>query len=100
MPLVIGVPLEKDFFVMDERFVIIDVPSEKSFKIKHIGEHMDRIFEINDLCSVQVLPEVKISSGPNCIRGEIARVLIDAPRHINVARGNVYRRMHRDKVIN
>jgi hypothetical protein len=79
---------QEDFFVGDIRFVIEAIHSDSSFRLRRVGD--GRIFEINVSRAIEILPGVFASAGHRS-QTTLARIAIDAPRHVCVLRGRKYR---------
>lgn len=85
MALVLSLKVEQDFYVGEERFVVTAIFSPTSFALAH--ERSGRGFRITDAKASEVFPDVFVSAGEKP-EAMIARVAIEAPRHLLIIRGD------------
>lgn len=88
MALIIGIPEKGDFYVGEQRFVLEEILSSSSFRIRL--EDGGKEFHITDRRAQEVFPEVFVSAGSKSSSG-FAKIVIDAPLSIRILRGEVYR---------
>jgi hypothetical protein len=90
MTLAIGVAVREDFFVGHTRVVVEEIISPVHYKLKVVGNGIDHMFTISDEYAEEILPQVRVSVGKRGSAGK-ARLAIDAPRNIEILRGELYR---------
>lgn len=88
MALILGLKKNSDFFVEDERFVLTEIRAANDFDL--VNENTGRRFTITDAEATEVVPDVLISSGDYAF-GQV-HVVIEAPRAVQIARGDAKRR--------
>ena len=91
MALTIGVAVGGDFYVNHTRVVVEKILNPTTCILKVIGSCIDAEYTITDQYSVEIMPEVRVSSGN---RGSMdkARLAIEAPRNkYKILRGDLYR---------
>ena len=89
MALVLSMRERQDFYVEDERFVVEQVYSDTHFRIRR--DSTGQVFDVTDEKATEIMPDVMVSAGdkqPNVL----ARVAIEAPRTMIIARGDNYRK--------
>jgi hypothetical protein len=89
MPLVLQLVPGDDFYIGEQRYLLIDIASSGAFTIEREAD--SKKFELVDGHPVLLEPEVYASVGT---RGQanLARVCIDAPAALRVLRGDLRRR--------
>jgi len=94
MALVIGVPEGRDFYINDTKIRVTKVVNPTKFEITVLTPAMDYKYVITDgeatlLDKFDWNKDVRISAG---LRGSdtLARVVVDAPKEIEVLRGDLY----------
>lgn len=105
MGLIIGVERGQDFFVGDTQVIVTDIFSERSFRLTVVRDGGDEHFEVDDSKKVAILHSEKFVPGEGMVsrplvwaqagnRGSkvMARVMVDAPRNIEILRGHLYRK--------
>ena len=85
MALVLSLRKGDDFYVGDERFVVLAIHSPTAFSLMH--ERSKNTFQIGDAKAIEVYPSVFVSAGEKP-EAMIARVAIDAPRSLLIVRGD------------
>jgi hypothetical protein len=88
MPLVLSMQQNQDFFVGDARFVLTDILSATQCRLRRMSDRRD--FDIDDRKATEIDPEVLVSTGEWHSASKI-RIAINAPRHILVLRGDMWR---------
>ncbi len=88
MPLVLSLRVGQDFYVGDEQVVVHKVHDPRRFELRVACT--DRVFGISDKEAVEIFDDVFVSAGDRPQNG-LARVAIDAPREIEILRGERYR---------
>jgi hypothetical protein len=86
--LVMSLAKGQDFFVGDDCFVVDEVHDATSFTVRQLST--GRQWCVQDSRSWEVLPDVFLSAGESR-QAMHARVVVDAPRSIQVLRGERYR---------
>lgn len=92
MPLVLSLKEGDDFWVNDQQVVIDQIENGSKFAVRVDGS--DRPKEITDAKAREVLPDVFVSAGGFYKYGMV-RVVIEAPRSIEILRGDRYRKQKR-----
>jgi sRNA-binding carbon storage regulator CsrA len=87
MPLVLSLREGQDFFVDEERFVVLKIEDIERFTLR---SDSGRTHKINDTMAEEVLEDVFVSSGLTMQAG-VARVAIEAPHDVLILRGDNYR---------
>jgi hypothetical protein len=89
MALVLGMNLEKDneIWIEDLLITIDKILNPKQTQITVHGKYMTQQLVINDLRYIPVTTDVKMMLGTDTNRDGFCRVLVDAPRHISIDRG-------------
>ncbi len=85
MALVLSLKVGQDFYVGDERILVLDIFTPTSFALIH--ERSGRVVRVSDARASEVLPNVFVSAGEKP-EAMIARVAIDAPRSMLIIRGD------------
>lgn len=88
MPLVLSLKEGDDFWVNDRQLVVDRIADGSHFTLRVEGE--DRPKEITDTKAREVMTDVFVSAGGFYKYGMI-RVVIEAPREIEILRGDRYR---------
>lgn len=85
MALVLTMRKNSSFYVADQKVTVTDILSEDHVVLKTDGA----VFDVTDERSVEVLPDVFVSVG---VRGQLdmARIAIEAPRHLTILREDKY----------
>jgi hypothetical protein len=92
MALVLTLREGDDFYVEDQRFVVLEIYSQTSFRLNKEGHCT---YEVTEYEGIEVIPDVFVSSGDYYQNG-VVRVVIDAPRSVLILRGAKYREMTND----
>lgn len=92
MPLVLSLKEGDDFWVGDRQLTVDQIESGSKFSLRLDGS--DRPKEITDAKAREVLPDVFVSAGGFYKYGMI-RVVIEAPRSIEILRGDRHRQRQR-----
>jgi hypothetical protein len=79
----------EDFFVNDERFVVERVTSPTAFIVRRDKDGVE--FSLSDGHSHEILPQVVAAVNLRG-QGNLARLDLTAPRSVNLATGENYRR--------
>lgn len=87
--LVIGVKLGESFYIDDVPVHVTRIESDNRFFVK--VDKSDEELEITDEESVEVLPNVRLSTGRKGSE-DLARVVVQAPKSITILREALYRR--------
>jgi sRNA-binding carbon storage regulator CsrA len=88
MPLVLSLRAGQDFYVNDEQVLVHVVRDPRRFDLKVVSS--GRVFAVTDQEAVEIMEDVFVSAGDRPQNG-LARVAIDAPREIEILRGDRYR---------
>lgn len=88
MALILGIRKGEDFYVDNVRVVMTDRLSEDCFELDCQGEK----FLVGVDNPVEILPHVFVQVGVCQRVGTQARVLLTAPNHNKILRGQLYRR--------
>lgn len=91
MSLVLSLKQGDDFWVRDSQVVVTRIQDAKKFWVQVAGN--DKEFEITDSHATEIIPNVFVSAGDFFKYGMI-RAAIDAPREIEILRGDRYRAKH------
>lgn len=94
MPLVLSLKEGDDFWVNDQQIVVTNIDSGTRFWVKASDEERKR--EITDAKAHEVQPDVFVSAGGFYKYGMV-RVVIEAPRSIEILRGDRYRSKKRER---
>jgi hypothetical protein len=94
MPLVLSLKEGDDFWVDDQQVVVSQIEDGARFWLAVDGE--DRRREITDAKAQEVRPDVFVSAG-GFYRYGMVRVVIEAPRKIEILRGDRYRAKQRGR---
>lgn len=70
---------------------VVDVLTPTRFKLKVYGPGLHTVYEITNAEKTEILPDVLVSSGPSITPGG-ARIVIEAPRRIEILRDKVRRK--------
>lgn len=89
MALTFGMIKGEDFFVDDTRVVVHEIKDDTHYSLKVMTDP-PKIVDITDEHATEILPKVRVSSGNTAREGTI-RVVIEAPFHIKIFRGRLYR---------
>lgn len=106
MALILGIEKGQDFFIGDVQVIVTEIYSATHFRVTVIEENDEEHFEITDKMKVPVItkqaycPEKRtmvekvVASIQAGSRGgrDLARVAIEAPRSVEILRGELYRR--------
>lgn len=92
MPLVLSLKEGDDFWVNGQQVVIDQIENGSKFAVRVDGS--DRPKEITDAKAREVFPDVFVSAGGFYKYGMV-RVVIEAPRSIEILRGDRYRKQQR-----
>ncbi len=92
MPLVLGFKKDEDFYVADTQVRVIDIVSDSRVMVEAQGKE----FMLRDDMGTKVADNIKLSVG-NSGDMETARILIDAPRSMNIVRGRLKRSSRYEK---
>lgn len=92
MPLVLSLKEGDDFWISDRQIVVNRIENGSKFDV--LVEGSDRPKEITDAKAREVLPDVFVSAG-GFYKYDMVRVVIEAPRTIEILRGDRYRAKHR-----
>ena len=87
MPLVLSLREGQDFFIEEERFVVLKIEDIDRFTLR---ADSGRTHRINDTMAEEVMEDVFVSSGLTTQMG-VARVAIEAPHDVLIQRGDNYR---------
>lgn len=88
MALVLSLRQGEDFYVEDERFIVVEIFGPSRFQLK--DAETGSIHEVTDEERVEILDDVFVSAGDRTQMG-VARIAIEAPREIMILRGEKYR---------
>ncbi len=92
MALALGFSAGQDFYAGDTRVKVMKIRADLTFDLEVWPPNGDKqVVHITDMESTEVAPNVRLSMGNTGTEGT-ARILIEAPKHIKVLRGNAYRR--------
>lgn len=94
MPLVLSLKEGDDFWVNDRQIVVTNIEDGTRFWVQVSGE--DRKREITDAKAHEVVPDVFVSAG-GFFKYGMVRVVIEAPRAIEILRGDRYRTKKRER---
>lgn len=83
MALVFKLKAGEDFYVGDERFVVVDIQDETHFRLRRVSTGEE--FQIADDPATEVLPEVRVFGGRRAPR---ARLVFRLPNGVTVRRGS------------
>jgi hypothetical protein len=86
MPLVLSLKQGDDFWVRGEQVVVCGIDCAERFWVKVGGKE----FEVTDQQSTEIMDDVVVSAGDFFKYGMI-RIAIDAPKEIEILRGDRYR---------
>jgi Carbon storage regulator (could also regulate swarming and quorum sensing) len=92
MSLVLSLKQGDDFWVGNRQVVVSRIQDAKKFWLSIDGKE----FEIVDTHATEILPDVFVASG-DFFKYGMVRVAIDAPREIEILRGDRYRARQREK---
>lgn len=82
-----------DFYVDDVRVELLDIRHEFSFRLKVWTPALHKVVEVTDQQAVEIMQSVRVSAGTGAdIKRHGVKVVIEAPRRINIDRGIVYRK--------
>ena len=82
-----------DFYVDDVRVVLHDIRHEFNFRLKVFQPALHTVHEVTDERAAEILPQVRVSAGTGAdIKRHGVKVVVEAPRRIQVDRGIVYRK--------
>jgi sRNA-binding carbon storage regulator CsrA len=82
-----------DFYVDDVRVELHEIRHEFCFKLKVYQPALHKIVEVTDQQAVEIMQSVRVSAGTGAdIKRHGVKVVIEAPRRINIDRGIVYRK--------
>lgn len=87
MPLVLSLKEGDDFWVNDRQIVVTNIENGTRFWVQVSGEERKR--EITDAKAHEVCPDVFVSAG-GFFKYGMVRVVIEAPRAIEILRGDRY----------
>jgi hypothetical protein len=94
MPLVLSLKEGDDFWVNDQQIVVGKIESGSQFWVSATGS--DKEHEITDAKAREVRPDVFVSAG-GFLKYGMVRVVIEAPRSIEILRGDRYRTKKRER---
>lgn len=82
-----------DFYVGDVRVELTDITHEFCFKLKVWTPALHHVVQVTDQRAEEIMPQVRVSAGTGAdIKRHGVKVVIEAPRRINIDRGVVYRK--------
>jgi len=93
MALGLGLKRGQDVMLGDAgrtRLILEDILEENKVQVVVFVDEEKSSFLITDECSVEVVPDVRVSLGTTSREG-IVRVLFEAPRSIKILRGEIFR---------
>lgn len=94
MPLVLSLKEDDDFWVNDQQIVVTNVENGTRFWVNVAGEERKR--EITDAKAHEVCPDVFVSAG-GIFKYGLVRVVIEAPKSMQILRGDRYRTRQRER---
>lgn len=94
MALVLSLRVGHDFFVAGEQVIVSAIHDPFKFNLKIVAS--GRVFQITDQEATEIMEEVFVSAGDRPQNG-LARVAINAPRAIEILRGDRYRGEDKDE---
>jgi hypothetical protein len=94
MPLVLSLKEGDDFWVNDQQIVVGKIESGSRFVVSATGTTKEH--EITDTKAREVHPDVFVSAG-GFFKYGMVRVVIEAPRNIEILRGDRYRMKKRER---
>jgi hypothetical protein len=84
-----------DFYVGDVRVSLVKVTTPTKFTLHVEMPGMNYRYEVTDRHATEIMPEVKVAAGrATDASRSVVRIVVDAPRHIRVLRGKLYREGH------